>query len=126
MKLYFTTEEKKAVLSLAIAMECIDGVTRYSESCAIVEEALKMGLDPITTFEDCSSIKPNDAIGCVSQMSFEKKKYVSSLLYKVMVIDGQIHPSETSLLFVISEKAGLPKMMSPTEINQYLQSVDID
>ena len=124
MRIFLTTEEKKAILSVAIMMQVSDGDAALEESFATVAEALRMGLDPVASFEECSnpnSFKP--AINCVSKMSFEKKKYVFSVLYKVMVSDGKIDPRESRFLNIISEEAGLPNM-SPSEVDVFLHSVE--
>ena len=124
MKLYFTNEEKKVVLALATAMVVIDENVKTAESLAAVEEACRMEIDPVAYADECARISPEQAISCVSKMSIDKKKYVYSVMSKIMVSDRDIHPMETSLLFVVSKGANIPEM-SPAEIRDFLNSVEI-
>ena len=110
MKLYFTLEEKKVIIALAMAMVAIDGVTQYCESVSLVDESLRLGLDPNSVIDDCMKIEPESMIKCVSKMSIEQKKYVYSVLCKVMASDSYAHPKELSFLAFVTMQANLPKM----------------
>lgn len=122
MKLYLFEEEKKVILALASAMLVADGAAKLPESHAIVEEALRMGVDPVSSQEEILRIKPDYAVACVSKMSDEKKKYVCSVLIKVMLSDGEAHPRETTFLSNMIINAGLP-MLSPMEAKAFLDSL---
>ena len=119
--IYLTYEDKKIVMTLAGLMAAVDGKFLLDETVALLDESARMKVDFEPLMNAAETVDPNYAINYVSKMSADEKKYVFSVLYKVMVIDGEKHPHELSLLTMIASLANIP-WMTHEEVAAFLKT----
>lgn len=105
--------EMAAIVKLAQAMIAADGKIDDKEVRAMSVELLKFGVTHSslqTIVATSQAMEYSHAVGIVSAMNEEQKKYVTGFLAFIMAIDGEIADSEIELWRLISTFAELPTM----------------
>ncbi len=103
--LFFTREEKAAIMRLAMEMVGIDNDVDKRETalCLLISANLCMDeyeLDLAETLD----FAPSTHI--VSNMTKEEKTFVCSFIAKIVAADGNRHPAELKLWNLISSMCG--------------------
>ncbi len=111
--LKFTALEFSAITKLATLMIASDGVTKDEEFKILFIEfkAFDVPQNHIDTiFSAAKLMNANEVKGIVKQMSYNKKKYICSLLATIIVIDGDVDDNELALWRTMTQEYDLPKM----------------
>lgn len=109
----FTNQELAAILRLAHAMANSDGKVTSEETMVIVNEMSRFGVDQNKgrligdmganmSYAECCQV--------VSNMTTEKKRYVTAFLGTLICVDKDINDSEMKLWSLISALCDLPAM----------------
>lgn len=102
-----------AIIKLAKLMALADGRPDKKELQIMSTELMRFGV-PAEQLEGLlqagDELDPTQALGVISSLDTERKRYVSSYLGALMAIDGDIHDDELKLWQLISTICGLPTM----------------
>lgn len=105
--------ELAAMVSLGMAMAQADGHVDDVEKSAIALELLRFGVSQDGVGSIIAAAAAMDAaaaLGTITAMSNEQKKYVTGYLAAVMAADGNIDNEEVKLWQLICTLANFPKM----------------
>lgn len=107
--MYFTNEEKKAIVSVASGMLLADGSVDAKEVAfnAIVFKALGISQDELKYGLETPL---SDALQVIKKMLPHEKRFVAAYLGSVIIADGDISDRETTLWRAISTICELPTM----------------
>ncbi|MBQ3071252.1 MAG: hypothetical protein IJD12_06160 [Tidjanibacter sp.] len=99
--LFFTSEEKAAIMRLAMAMVSIDGEIAKKETalCVLVSTNLEMDDSELELSE---ALDFAQATYIVSNMTKDEKTFVCSFIAKIITTDGVRHPAELKLWNLMS------------------------
>ena len=109
----FNGREMTAIIKLAKAMVLVDGEIDRMEVNVMSIESLRFGVQPddfrkLLAASDQMSSK--EAFGLVSDMSLEKKTYVTAYLGVIIAADGEIDDKELTLWKLVTALCDLPEM----------------
>ena len=102
-----------ALIQMGTAMLLADGKVAEEEKEALGRELLSFGVkadNVVALLSKAQDMSFGEAIGVLSSMSEEQKKYATGFLAKVMVADGEIDDSELALWKLVSTLGGFPTM----------------
>lgn len=109
----YSGEELAALIQMGTAMLLADGKVAEEEKEALGRELLSFGVkadNVVALLSKAQDMSFGEAIGVLSSMSEEQKKYATGFLAKVMVADGEIDDSELALWKLVSTLGGFPTM----------------
>lgn len=109
----FNGLEMSAISKLAMAMANADVVVRQEEIATILMELANFCVSSEAAksiLSTADNLEYSQAVGVVSSMNEQQKKYVTGFLAAIMAADGEIADSEVAMWRLISTLASLPKM----------------
>lgn len=109
----FTDNEIKAIFKIAKAMIVVDGRIDKREIAEMAQEMQRLGVSGERIEELSLTTKEMDnteALITISTLDEEKKKYVSSFLIMIMIVDGEMHEKEMILWELTTALCGLPEV----------------
>ncbi len=107
--MYFTSEERHAIVKMANAMINADGKADPKEVLYSIAALKKFGVS-FEDIKDSDNLNPVKAVNIISKMSYEQKKVVTAFLGTIMVVDEDINESEHRYWAFVSECCNLPTM----------------
>ena len=109
--MYFTDQEKAAIVKLAKLMIAIDGKFEKNEGIVMANEMIRMGItDPKPILAASDAMEFGAACSVVSKMSSTEKKYVCSVLGTIIAADYDIDETETKMWTLMSVLCDFPEM----------------
>ncbi len=109
----FTGLQLSSLIKMAMSIASADGKFLDEEKAAIILGMAEFGLDK-EGVTGClivaRDMEPAQALGVLSGMSTEQKKYATGYLAFVMAADGDVDDSEVKMWQLISTIAGFPTM----------------
>lgn len=119
----FSSEELAAVMKMALAMVGADGRIDEREMEVVKNELSRFGasVDQMLMLNnEAHNMEFDHAIRIISSFDYERKKYVSSYLAVIMIVDGEIDDKEVELWQLVSLICGLPEM----DVNQAVDNMN--
>ena len=116
----FSGLELSSLIKMADTIAGADGKFLDEEKAAIALGMAEFGLDAKGS-EACltvaQTLEPAQALGTLSGMTTDQKKYATGYLAFVMAADGDVDPAEIKLWQLISTLASFPTMKFPEALN---------
>lgn len=106
--MYFSQLEKRAILTFANAMIAADGRVAADEFISATLWFNTLGFSESDLKLD--NLEPSQAMTVISNLSYDEKRCVTSLLITIMIADKEIHPKEKALIDLITSFCNLPEM----------------
>jgi len=106
--MFFSQLERRAILTMANGMIQADGKVDKNEIKTTFQWLLGLGFDA-SDFQQ-ENLDPAQALGIISNLSLDEKKVVTSLLYHIMISDGNIDEKEQAFLDLTAVLCKLPNM----------------
>ena len=113
MNLIFSEEELVAIAKLANAMIVADGKVAEREMDSWIREMERFGVsksDFHLWYWKSEGLSLTDALGVVSKLDDERKKYIGAFLGALMAVDGHVDGDELKLWQLTSMFCDLPTM----------------
>ena len=113
MNLIFSEEELVAIAKLANAMIVADGKVAEREMDSWIMEMERFGVsksDFHLWYWKSEGLSLTDALGVVSKLDDERKKYIGAFLGALMAVDGHVDGDELKLWQLTSMFCDLPTM----------------
>lgn len=105
--LLFTSEEKVAIMRLAMTMAGVDNDADKRETALCLLLSANLGMDESELdFAEALDFAPATYI--VSRMTIEEKTFVCSFIAKLITADGKTHPAELKLWNLMSSMCDFP------------------
>lgn len=106
MNIHFSKTEAKAIISLVIDIAQSDNKIHPNEAMLVEKLCDKFSLSQADLIA-AKSLQPDDVVGIISAMPWDKRKLVSYILYVAAGIDGYVHENESANYYFISNYCGL-------------------
>lgn len=109
----FNGKQLAALVKMGVTMAAVDGKIADEEQNAMVLELLNFGVkqDQVQALLiSAQTMKADEAIGILSSMDNEQKKYATGYLAVIMVSDGNIEDEEVKMWQLICTICSFPTM----------------
>lgn len=120
--MYFTSEEKKAIVRVAGEMTLADGNVAPKEVVFNVGVFHKLDISQ-SEIESSGSMSMPNAMHIISKMTSNEKRFVSAYIGSIIIVDGNISDKELALWRLISTICEFPTMHlndTPSILQEYL------
>lgn len=109
--MYFTNQEKAAIVKLEKLMVAIDGKLEKNEGIVMAHEMQRMGVtDAKAVLEAADAMDFGTACSIVSKLSASDRKYVCAVLGTIIAADYNIDSTETKMWSLLTVLCNFPEM----------------
>ena len=107
--MYFTSQEKQAIVKVAAAMQAADGKSDPREFVlnATIFKKLEIGGDDFNGAKNLSLLQ---AASIIANMTSSEKEFISAFLGSIIVADGDIDDKEIALWRLLTSLCEFPTM----------------
>lgn len=119
--MFFTDEEKIAIMRIAFAMASVDENVDKRETALILMLSTQLNMKE-SDLDLAEKLSIPEAGMTIFGMTEEEKCFVCSFLAKIITIDGEIHPSELRLWTILSGFCDFPISL-PEAIDKFAEYV---
>ena len=106
--MFFSQLEKRAILTFANGMIAADGKVAAKELFAAHSWLKLVGYSDADLSLD--NLEPSQAMTVISNLTYDEKRVVTSILITIMIADGNIDDKERAMINLITSFCKLPEM----------------
>lgn len=106
--MYFSQLEKRAILTFANGMIAADGKVAAKELFAAHSWLKLVGYSDSDLSMD--NLEASKAMTVISNLTYDEKRVVTSILITIMIADGNIDDKERAMINLITSFCDLPEM----------------
>lgn len=121
----FILKEKLAMISMLIDMVTVDGYYDKNEQWLFDRVIVKLGLGS-SDLNMAKTMCPDEVSSIITNMPYDKRKFVAYLLATSIAIDDNVDPCESTLYTLLASSCNLPigftYREALTAINNFLEN----